>query len=152
MKQKAYNLRLHGIDLIEKSLIKSKGSKQIQPRNFIFNIGNNTEILAEKEVIISFLQIEIKEPEFNDKVGYISLGIGFQIDNFKEEIVQNTKGLYIIPDNLNILLRSISLSTARGVMFSEFKGTYLHYAFLPILPVDKFETQPLPNAEEEQVK
>ena len=40
-----------------------------------------------------------------------------------------------LPDGLADILNSVALSTARGIMFSEFKGTLLHHAFLPIVDV-----------------
>jgi hypothetical protein len=38
-------------------------------------------------------------------------------------------------------LNSISISTTRGVMFSELKGTILHHAFLPIIDVKALQKQ-----------
>ena len=38
-----------------------------------------------------------------------------------------------LTEELKDVLNSISISTTRGVMFSTFKGTYLHNALLPVV-------------------
>lgn len=43
-----------------------------------------------------------------------------------------------LPDDLIISLNSISLSTCRGVMFTLFRGTFLHNAVLPIVDPKTF--------------
>ena len=44
-----------------------------------------------------------------------------------------------LPQEFITLLNSIALSTTRGVMFSQFRGTVLHNAILPIIAPAKFE-------------
>jgi hypothetical protein len=43
-----------------------------------------------------------------------------------------------LPSDIIIAMNSISISTIRGIMFSTFKGTYLHNAFLPVIDPKSF--------------
>lgn len=44
------------------------------------------------------------------------------------------------PDNILVTFNSISISTMRGLMFAQFKGTFLHNAILPIIDPGSFIT------------
>jgi hypothetical protein len=55
------------------------------------------------------------------------------IENFEDTLKKDEDDKYIIPGDLEGMLKQISISTIRGFMFSEFRGTHLHKAILPIL-------------------
>ena len=46
-----------------------------------------------------------------------------------------------LPTDIIVTINSISISTIRGIMFSTFKGTYLHNAFLPIIDPKSFNSE-----------
>jgi hypothetical protein len=54
-----------------------------------------------------------------------------------EEFRKKDSEEFEIPEFFNTTINSISLSTIRGIMYSHFKGTFLHNTILPIVnPVD----------------
>lgn len=79
--------------------------------------------------------IDIKDD--NKSYGTLDTSCNFRIENINDFQVKKT-GLINLPDQVIVMLNSISISTTRGIMFSEFKGTYLHGAFLPIVDPMQF--------------
>lgn len=65
-------------------------------------------------------------------LGSIKVGVIFEIANFDDYIDEMNKKL-TLPDVIFLTFNSIGISTTRGVMFSQFKGTFLHNAFLPVI-------------------
>ena len=53
-----------------------------------------------------------------------------ELDKFKESRA--------LPDNITVMLYSLTISTSRGIMASEFRGTYLNEAILPIIDPSGF--------------
>jgi hypothetical protein len=47
-----------------------------------------------------------------------------------------------LPSGIIDLLNSVSVSTVRGMMFSAFKGTFLHNAVLPVIDPKTFKVKP----------
>ncbi len=58
----------------------------------------------------------------------------FEVPDFKEyNVVQLENGLFHVPVALDEMLRQVSISTTRGIIYSEIRGTYLHGAIMPIV-------------------
>ncbi|HEX6428032.1 MAG TPA: hypothetical protein VF008_10120, partial [Niastella sp.] len=65
----------------------------------------------------------------------------FQLENFEQVIQFDAENKLNVPQPLIDLVNTISISTVRGIMFSIFKGTMLHNAFLPIIDVEQLYMQ-----------
>ena len=63
---------------------------------------------------------------------------GFEFENLASFVVDKEVKL---PSDIIIAINSISISTIRGIMFSTFKGTYLHNAFLPVIDPKAFNIE-----------
>ena len=87
-------------------------------------------------VIVS---VEIRSEDQNHILGSLAVSCIYSIVNFDEVIKIEADGKLDIPQPLVEILNSISISTTRGVMFSAFKGTFLHNAFLPIVDPRSFQ-------------
>jgi hypothetical protein len=136
MEQKAYNIKIHGIELIEKSLYRATLDSPD-----VFNFQTTLQSLLDhtQQMIVYFVSIEIKNIKSNNLVGKIMAGVGFVIEDFEQVFLKDKKEQYIIPDDLENMLKTISISTMRGIMFSEFRGTQLHKAVLPIIMANSFQ-------------
>lgn len=137
MEQKNYKIRIEGVDLLNKSF----HNVPIAP-NDMFNHQLKTQAVGDenKNLVIVFTQVKIsniKEPII--LLGEINIAMRFGIENFKEDFPKNESGKYLIPIEVENLLKSIAISTLRGIMFSEFKGTSLHNATLPIILMDSLK-------------
>ena len=134
MDKKTYNIRVDGIEIIEKSL--QKGQVE-QDEIFNFEIQAQSLVHQERNLIVVITSIEIGKTKTETiSVGKIMSAIGFYVDDLMNVLIKKEEGLYEIPVDLEQLLKTISISTMRGIMFSEFRGTSLHNAILPIIFAD----------------
>ena len=62
----------------------------------------------------------------------VNINLFFRVENLKNFENKKEKKMEF-PEDFSIALNSVSISTLRGIMFSQFRGTYLHNAFLPII-------------------
>ena len=76
----------------------------------------------------------------SEVLGALSVSCIFDIVNFEDVITVEADGKVNIPQRLIETLNIISISTTRGVMFSTFKGTFLHSAILPIIDPQQLNT------------
>ncbi|MDE3211773.1 MAG: hypothetical protein KGM98_00955 [Bacteroidota bacterium] len=137
MKEKKYQVRLEGIDLISKTMNQFQTSDSDE-----FNHLIKTQTVGDwkKNSVIVFVHVTISKKEAQDiKLAELVIGVGFIIGNYKDIMEKDRYGKAAIPDDLDNQLKSISISTMRGVMFSEFRGTQLHRASLPIVSMDTLD-------------
>ncbi|HUZ59239.1 MAG TPA: hypothetical protein VMU83_10690 [Hanamia sp.] len=137
MEQKNYKIRIDGIDIISKTMYKFQLSE-----NDIFNHQLKTQAVGDenKNLAVVFVQSKINKLNEPTKIlAEITIAIGFVIEDFKEVFPMNENGKHIIPSEVENLLKSMSISTLRGIMFSEFRGTLLHKAVLPIILMDSLK-------------
>ena len=130
--------RIAGVDIISKEMA------QIPPNSitlqFHFDLNFEIKVLAEKKLVIPIISIKIRGGEKETTVlGGIKMACLFEIIDFEKKILINDKGEYAIPPNLEVAIMPITISTSRGVMYSEFKGTYLQNAILPVIMMDSFK-------------
>jgi hypothetical protein len=61
----------------------------------------------------------------------------YEIANFNDFLTKGTNQV-TFPESVVVTFNSITISTVRGLMFSQFKGTHLHTAILPIIDPTAF--------------
>ncbi|MBC7426106.1 MAG: hypothetical protein H7321_06185, partial [Bacteroidia bacterium] len=71
-------------------------------------------------------------------LGEISASFIYKADDFEYAVITTTDGNLSIPDSVMDNLNSLSISTMRGIVFTTFKGTFLHNAYLPIIDPTAF--------------
>jgi hypothetical protein len=108
--------------------------------SYAFNISIESRGDATNKLVFVIVSVEIKDAEQILLLGSLAVSSIFEIANFKEVIQLNSEGLVIIPESLRNTLNSIAISTTRGVLFSEFRGTFLHGAVLPIIDPTQITT------------
>lgn len=101
---------------------------------FHFDITAEARVSPEKEVVFMVITINTREADKEEQLAQITTALAFQIENFKEVIKLNENNVFEIPTDFEVLVRTIAISTTRGIMFSHFKGTHLVKAILPIVP------------------
>lgn len=128
-------IRLHGIELISSSFSKQPYIEGIKDFNFNINIENKIDF--DRKLVIAFVKIDIKPFDATHPIiASFQAGIGVEILNFNDVIIPDnttSDGLIVLPKEFETVLRTIAISTMRGIMFSELRGTYLHSAILPII-------------------
>ncbi|MCU0349645.1 MAG: hypothetical protein MUF43_02280 [Flavobacterium sp.] len=104
------------------------------------NIRIESKADAANKLVFVIVHVEIGNEDHSIVLGEISVSCIFEIINFDEVIRIEENGKFDIPPRLIETLNVVSISTTRGVMFSTFKGTFLHGAVLPILDPKQFTT------------
>lgn len=137
-------MRFKVIELLSKTLSHRPKDAFIGD-NFNFDINVEMQVNPQEKLIISVVNVAIRELNKKDVLGSISVGCAFLIENFEQVIAQDDKGVFQIPLEADFIIKTMAISTARGIIFSEFKGTFLYNAILPIVflpaPVPKVEVQ-----------
>jgi hypothetical protein len=132
-----FDFKLTGIELVNSNLFNP--GVAIEKQIFHFNIKIEQKINLEKKLIIVTPEIEIQQENKKTTLGTIKVACIFYVTNLDEFKVEEGD-LVSLPNEIITMLNSISLSTTRGVMFSQFKGTFLHNAFLPIIDPKTFNS------------
>jgi len=134
-----FSFSIKGIEILGINLIfPSPDIKDI--KTFNFNINAEQKISTENNILLNFITVDILKEDNESKLGSINVNIIFEIVNFEEFIDKKTKNV-ILPAEVLMVMNSISISTTRGVMFSQFKGTHLHNAILPVIDPKQMTNQ-----------
>jgi hypothetical protein len=133
------DIQLRAIELLTGS-INLPSVPNVPLTNFNFNINLESKVDETKKLIFVIVSVQIKSEDYNHILGSLGISCVYNLANFDEIIKFEASGKLDIPQPLIEILNSISISTARGVMFSTFKGTFLHNAYLPIIDPKSFQT------------
>ncbi|MFN8258142.1 MAG: hypothetical protein U0W24_20805 [Bacteroidales bacterium] len=128
--------QLKAIELIDVNL-KHPAIPFNQPTLFHFNINIEHKINPDNNLVIVIAFINILHEDKETNLGSLKSSCIFEIVNFNEFYNKETNQVSF-PDNILVTLNSITISTVRGIMFSQFKGTFLHNAILPIIDPKSF--------------
>ena len=132
------DFQLKSIELLKES-IDLPSVPEISLTNFNFNISLETKADATSKLLFVIVSVEIRSEDQNHLLGSLAVSCIYSVANFDEIIKIEADGKLDIPQPLVEILNSTSISTTRGVMFSSFKGTFLHNAFLPIVDPRSFQ-------------
>jgi hypothetical protein len=143
MAEQTVNIQFKAVEILSKTLLARPENLTTAPDKFNFNIKVDSKVNPNEKLLITTVEIRVIEFEKENVFATLQVGCAFQVENFAETILQEGKGKYNIPSHLDAFIRNISISTARGVLFSEFRGTYLYNAILPLVvmqpPPDEVE-------------
>ncbi len=132
------DLQLKSIELLRGS-ISLPSVPEVSLNNFNFNISLESKADATNKILFVIVSVEIRSEDQNHVLGSLAVSCIYSIVNFDDVVKIEADGKLDIPQPLVEILNSISISTVRGVMFSTFKGTFLHNAFLPIVDPRSFQ-------------
>ncbi|MEJ7739912.1 MAG: hypothetical protein WKF97_20995 [Chitinophagaceae bacterium] len=131
--------RFTGIQIISKKM--EETPKDFTSVVFNFDIRIENRIRAESDLVIPFVFVNIR---FGDKIEYLAsfiIACLFRVSDFKKYIILNENKVYDVPRNLTAIIHPVSISTARGVIFSELRGTYLNNAIMPVVYMKDFKEE-----------
>ena len=124
-------LQFQSIELLSGSI---NAPHSLNPTSdYNFNINIQTQADESKALIFSIVYVDITNPERTFTYGSLVASCIYALGNFNEIITKDEMGRHIIPKGLADTLNMISISTTRGIMFSTFKGTFLHNAIMPLV-------------------
>jgi hypothetical protein len=131
-------MQIRAIELLNGSL-NLPANPNTPVNNFNFNISVESRADEVNKLVFVIVHVEIKNDDHSVVLGSLSVSCIFEFVNFEDVIKVEADGKVNIPQRLIETLNVISISTTRGVMFSTFKGTFLHGAVLPIIDPKQFQ-------------
>lgn len=105
---------------------------------FHFNINLEQIINNEVKLVIVVASVEIMNDNMSEQLGFLKGSCIFEVINFNDFLI-DSNGQVTFPESAVITFNSITLSTIRGLMFAQFRGTHLHNAILPVLDPTSFK-------------
>lgn len=139
MEQVNVNFQIKGIELLEINLKHPQIPLELE-RTYNFNINIEQRINNEEKLVIVVTSVDLIHEVDQQCHASIKTSCIFLIENFQDFVVAHTNQVNL-PDQFVITLNSISLSTTRGIMFTGFKGTFMHNVYLPIVNPSAFVTK-----------
>jgi hypothetical protein len=134
----AYTLQISDIK-IQSFKIEDETEDFKQEKGYTFHISVAHTISVNDRQVVVFVMVGIAKPENqNLNLASMQIGIAFNVNELDEVTEEGSNEL---PNNLRILLHSVSISTARGIIFSHLGGTYLGKVILPIVNPGNFKPQ-----------
>ena len=136
IKEQQLSFQMKGIELLD---VKLNNPKQPLPAQttFHFNISLEHKISHENKLVIVITTVNIIHEDNETRLGSLQASCIFEIANFDDFLIEGSQQVSI-PDTILVTLNSVSISTVRGIMFSQFKGTFLHKAILPVVDPKAF--------------
>jgi hypothetical protein len=110
------------------------------PENPIFNFDVSLvqRVNPDKELIVVVCDIStILKNNIDYKLGKYSASYSFRVKELKKFMTEDKK--FNLSDSFILTINSVAISTTRGLMFSSFKGTFLHEAILPLIDPNQFK-------------
>lgn len=133
MEYKSFNLRLVTINLLSLNIERFSG-QEIDLLDLKFNMNIEQRIAKDSRQVVVILNIKISDtPDNKTMYGEITVGCIFEIENILDYESNDKEKTIILPNGISEILYSIAISTTRGVIYSELKGTHLQGALLPII-------------------
>jgi hypothetical protein len=130
-KEKPFNFQVKGIEILETSLNTPKTTLD-DSTNFGFDLQVEQSFNLEKKLAIITCYINILNNNSKEKYGHFKASCLYYIEDL-EHFINTEYNTANIPENISVMLNSISISTIRGVMYGAFRGTYLNGAILPVV-------------------
>lgn len=131
--------------IVNIEVLETKMDSSALPHNFVpdfrFEIQLENKAELEDEVLFVIVKIEILNADLSLRLGKMVVSCAFEIQGLLS-LYDDAAGKLNLPEGLQVSLNSVAISTTRGIMFSQFKGTFLHRAFLPVVDPKQFTMKP----------
>ena len=151
MSEEQLEFRFSGIQVMSKNVYPLDEGKPV-PSIFAFEIKVEPRIQPEQALVIMNVMVTIKDNDNPDKIcADFMVWCAFQVVDFEKFIIKNADGNYLIPDGLDQTIKPVSISTVRGVIYSDLKNTYLHQTIMPVIFMTDFSIEPQNKQKEEDI-
>lgn len=135
--RKKVEVHLNSVDILSKSLFQSP-DEAFDIELIDFNILTEQKVNFEDKLVFIGVKVDIILDNKNEALFQIYTASIFEIPEF-DNYVKKRGTKFTISDDLIDHLTDIAISTTRGIIYSELRGTYLDEALLPVVNQDDFE-------------
>jgi len=133
MEKKNFNIRFDRVELLAKTL---NNIRVEQEDVFSFEVKTRSSIKKEERLIVTVVDVLIKKAAGSKTAASFTAACGFIVENFEDAFAK--KGNSLLKE-LDDLFKTISISTMRGIIYSELRGTHLHDVHLPVFLPDSLQ-------------
>jgi hypothetical protein len=134
--KRTVSYKISAVELLNLEL-KHPQQENIDFNTFHFDLKLQHRVNSEKKLVFVITTINILNSDKSIQVGMIQTSCIFEVDNIEELI--DSENNVTFPDNFLDEVNSMGISTTRGIMYSEFKGTFLHKAILPVFKAENLK-------------
>ncbi len=132
-KELKIEFQIVGIDILKFSYELPVGIELTQQTNFNFNIQTENKVNQNEKITFMIFKCEVSIAGQSNIIAEFHSSCVFSILNFDEVVTQDESNNFHINNHFLQTINMITISTARGLMYSAFKGTFLHAAILPLI-------------------
>lgn len=144
MEQAKINFQIMGVELLEINL-NNPGIQLNAERTYHFIINIEQRVHKDEKSVIVITAVDLIHEPDNQCHATIKTSCVFFVGDILDFSSPDSQQIDL-PEQFMITLNSISLSTTRGIMYSQFRGTFMHNVILPILDPSTLKLSK-PNAE-----
>lgn len=137
-KNELMSFQLRAIEILERTLVKPP-APGFTISSFNFNINIESNVDSNQKLVLVNTKVKVFADDQTTELGSLTSACIFSLGNFDKAVKIQINNTFELPEGLSDILNSVALSTTRGMMFSEFKGTILHHAFLPIVVIKSLQ-------------
>lgn len=138
---KQFNFQIKGIEILETSIVEPK-NRIDNNTVFDFDLQLKQSFNLERELVIVTCKITVSDHDTHDKLGHIKASCLYYVEKLNKYFDKKHNTIKL-PEEVPVMLNSVSISTTRGVMYGVFRGTFLNGAILPVVnpssPVEESE-------------
>jgi len=132
------SMQLLNIELLEFTLTRqTKPFEENQPVNFQVGMEQRFD-LPNKIAFVATVITIVDNIEEANVLAKITTSCNFSIENLEGFTNSETRKV-LLPELFITTLNAVSISTTRGILFSELRGTHLHGAVLPVMDPSNFQ-------------
>lgn len=142
MNEAPIGFRFVGIQILSKSMPPAPSAEVGANNSYSFTILVEVKTDETTQMVCPVVHIKIingENPEHDAVLASFIVAYYFQIEDFGSVIVKNADGAFVIPTQLDNIIKPAAISTTRGIIFTELRGTYLQNAIMPIVFMDNFQ-------------
>jgi hypothetical protein len=135
MSQKSFKIKFVGAEFISKNLSQPPDEilKDQKPQDFNFDFLVDVKVDAPRNSALALTDLSISDKGKKNILSSYKTICVFELQDFDKLFIKVADNQYDMDVDLEIILKSTAISTTRGMIISELKGTYLHGAILPLV-------------------
>lgn len=131
------SFQIRGMEILDSCLNAPTSPLPPNPK-FQFDLAIEHRLNLENNLVIVICKVGIRNESKETLFGELRGSCIFFVEKLNDYFDSQTNKLSL-PDDFVVTLNSVTISSMRGLMFSYFRGTFLHQAVLPIIDPKSFE-------------
>jgi hypothetical protein len=142
-KKKIDNIEFRFIAIEIRSKMMKELSQSKPGAAVTFTVKAESKVIPDQGIVIMRINVLIFDGKDSETFAEFTVECMFEILDFDKHIKTNDKGLFVIPPHLESIIKPVSISTVRGIIYSELRGTYLNSSIMPVIFMDTMKPEPL---------